>query len=239
MTDDPRPISDDDDIDALGAAPTVPAKGGSGGGRNGGSADRERAPRSSRSRRRRWLPVIIVAVIVLLALAPTVASGFKKTPRNMVGISYGGGPFEAAHFQRIVQPGSGLFFNGLFDPLYLYPSDTQNYIVSKTIGEGATKQPDSIIAPSQDRVPIEYQVAVYFKLNLDRLKAFHESLGLQYSAYTSSGWNNLIQDTFRQQIENAIQEETRQYPVEKLYGDADTLAKVQQDVERKISDRLV
>ena len=55
----------------------------------------------------------------------------------MVGISYGGGPFEAAHFQRIVKPGSSLFFNGWFDPLYLYPADTQNYIVSKTARSGS------------------------------------------------------------------------------------------------------
>jgi hypothetical protein len=235
MTDDPRPISDDDDIDALGAAPTVPA----GGRGNGGNAGGGGAPRTKRGRRRRWLPAIVIIAIVLLALTPTVAASFKKTPRNMVGISYGGGPFESARFQRIVQPGSGLFFNGIFDPLYLYPSDTQNYIVSKNIGEGATKQPDSITAPSQDRVPIEYQVAVYFKLNLDRLKAFHESLGLQYNAFTTNGWNNLIRDTFRQQIENAIQEETRQYAVADLYGNADVLAKVQTDVEAKISDRLV
>ena len=52
-------------------------------------------------------------------------------------------------------------------------------------------------------MPIEYQIAaVYFKLNIDRLRQFHEQLGLQYAAYTPSGWNNLIQDTFRQQIEN-------------------------------------
>ena len=99
----------------------------------------------------------------------------------MVGISYGGGPFESAHFQRIVKPGSSLFFNGWFDPLYLYPADTQNYIVSKTVGQGAVTQPDSIISPSKDRVQIEYQIAVYFRLNIDRLRAFHESFGLQYA----------------------------------------------------------
>ena len=145
----------------------------------------------------------------------------------MVGISYGGGPFEAAHFQRIVQPGSSLFFNGFFDPLYLYPADTQNYIVSKTVGQGAVTQPDSIISPTKDRVQIEYQIAVYFKLNIDRLRAFHESLGLQYAAYTSSGWKKLITDTFRQQIENALQEETRKYDVADLYGNADVLTTIQ------------
>ena len=150
----------------------------------GRSASPARARMSSLRRPSRKM-AICLAVIVALALVAILPRPLKKTPRNMVGISYGGGPFESAHFQRIVQPGSSLFFNGFFDPLYLYPADTQNYIVSKTVGQGAVTQPDSIISPSKDRVQIEYQIAVYFRLNIDRLRAFHESLGLQYSAYTA------------------------------------------------------
>jgi hypothetical protein len=194
----------------------------------------------SRLRRRPLTRVaIVLAVVVGLALAPAGLSGLKKTPRNMVGISYGGGPVESAHYQRIVQPGSGLFFNGILDPLYLYPADTQSYIVSKVADQGSVKGSDSIVSPSRDRVQIEYQVAVYFKLNVDRLQAFHDELGLQYGAYTSEGWKRLIQDTFRQQIENALQEDTRQYDVADIYGNADDLVTIQTDVEQKVSDRLV
>ena len=76
---------------------------------------------------------------------------------------------------------------------------------------------------------VEYQIAVYFRLNIDRLRQFHESLGLQYSAYTAGGWKRLITDTFRQQLENALQEETRQYDVADLYGNADVLTTIQND----------
>ncbi len=148
--------------------------------------------------------MLVIVGVILLALAPAFASGLKKTPRDRVGISYGGGPIEGSHFQRIVQPGHALFFNGLFDPLYLYPADQQSYIVSKTPGVGNVKAPDSIVAPTKDRVQVEYQIAAYFKLNTDRLRDFHEQLGLRYKAYTSAGWANLIRDTFRQQIENAL-----------------------------------
>ena len=65
---------------------------------------------------------------------------------------------------------------------------------------------------------VEYQIAAYFKLNTDRLREFHEQLGLRYKAYTSAGWNNLIRNTFRQQIENALQQETRRYDVADIYG---------------------
>jgi regulator of protease activity HflC (stomatin/prohibitin superfamily) len=235
MTDGPQSTGGDEDFDTLGAAPTLPA--------SERSRDKEtstsRSQRLSSLRRPSRKLAIVVIVIVALALVPLVASGLKKTPRNMVGISYGGGPFEASHFQRIVKPGSSLFFNGFFDPLYLYPADTQNYIVSKVVGQGAVTQPDSILAPSKDRVQIEYQIAVYFRLNIDRLRAFHESLGLQYAAYTPSGWKKLITDTFRQQIENALQEETRKYDVADLYGNADVLTTIQDAVQQKLSDRLI
>jgi uncharacterized lipoprotein YmbA len=181
----------------------------------------------------------VIVVLVLLALAPVFLSGLKKTPRNMIGISYGGGPFEAAHFQRVVKPGSSLFFNGWFDPLYLYPADQQNYIISKNPRVGAIRGADSIVAPTSDRVQLTYQVAVYFKLNTDLLRVFHEQLGLQYRAYTNGGWNNLLQDTFRQQIENAMQEETRRYSVAQLYGNAKLLVQLQDTVQTRVSQRLI
>ena len=137
-----------------------------------------------------------------------------------------------------MQPGSSLFFNGFFDPLYLYPSDQQNYIISLTKGVGATQSPDSIVAPTSDKVAVTYQVAVYFTLNTKLLRQFHEQLGLQYGAYTSKGWYNLIRDTFRQQIENALQEETRQITVADIYGNAQQLVGLQNRVQAKISQRL-
>ena len=220
--------------------------------RTGGGGWRPRAPRSWR-----WLLVVPV-VLIALALAPTFVSGLKKTPRDRVGISYGGGPFEGVHFQRIVQPGSNLFFNGFFDDLYLYPSDQVNYIVPQQSAQavqqaagrsagraaGASRRrrgqpaPDAVVAPTRDRVQVSYQVAVYFKLNTDELRDFHEQLGLRYQAYTTDGWNNLIRDTFRQQIENALQEETRKVDVADLVGNADLLVELQDNVQTKLTQRL-
>jgi hypothetical protein len=182
--------------------------------------------------------LVIVAALIVLALAPAFIGGLKKTPRDRVGISYGGGPFEGTHYQRIVQPGSSLFVNGFFDPLFLYPSDQVNYIISKKQGLGAQQAPDFIVAPTKDRIAATYQVAVYFKLNTDKLRTFHEQLGLRYKAYTSTGWYNLIRDTFRQQIENALQEETRRVDVSELYGNADLLVQIQDRVQRKLTQRL-
>ena len=184
------------------------------------------------------MAVGIVVAVVLLAFVPTIASSFKKTPADRVGISYGGGPFEGTHFQQIVQPGSNLFFNGFADPLYLYPSDQVTYIISETEDVGAEGTSDSVSAPTKDRVQVTYEVAVYFKLNTDLLQEFHEELGLRYKAYTTGGWNELIRDTFRQQIENTLQEETRRVDVADLFGDADLLVELQNQVQTKLTQRL-
>jgi regulator of protease activity HflC (stomatin/prohibitin superfamily) len=200
--------------------------------RTGGRGWRPKAPRAG------WWLLLVPLVLVAVALAPTFISGLKKTPRDRVGISYGGGPFEGTDYQRIVQPGSNLFFNGFFDSLYLYPSDQVNYIISQAQNEGAQRGRDAVVAPTRDRVQATYQVAVYFKLNTDRLRDFHEQLGLRYEAYTTDGWNDLIRDTFRQQIENALQEETRKVDVADLVGNADLLVELQTNVQAKLSERL-
>ena len=137
-----------------------------------------------------------------------------------------------------MQPGSSLFFNGFFDSLYLYPSDQVNYIIPQAQDGGAQQGRDAVVAPTRDRVQATYQVAVYFKLNTDRLRDFHEQLGLRYEAYTTDGWNALVRDTFRQQIENALQEETRKVDVADLVGNADLLVELQDNVQAKLSERL-
>jgi regulator of protease activity HflC (stomatin/prohibitin superfamily) len=197
-----------------------------------GRGRRPLGPRSAR-----WL-LLVPLVLIALALVPMLVSGLEKTPRDRVAISYGGGPFEGVHFQRIVQPGSNLFFNGFFDSLYLYPSDQVNYIVSQQPDQGAQQGSDAVVAPTNDRVQVTYQVAVYFKLNTDELRDFHEQLGLRYRAYTTDGWDNLLRDTFRQQIENSLQEETRKVGVGDLVGEADLLVELQSNVQAKLTQRL-
>ncbi len=207
------------------------------------SSDSKSEGRARRPRRRRFGPgaglLALVVGAVLLALIPLVGTALQKTPRDRVGISYGGGPFEGSHFQKIVEPGHGLFFNGFFDPLYLYPADQLNYIVAKVPARGdEPASGNSVTAPSADRVEVEYQVAVYYKLNTDRLQEFHEELGLRYEAFTSDGWDALIDDTLRQQVQSALQEETRRYEVADIYGDAELLVKIQESVQTTLRTRL-
>ncbi|MCU1351940.1 MAG: band 7 protein [Acidimicrobiales bacterium] len=225
----------------LGASATLPAparrrglRRRSGGGDDGGVPTG--LPLRSRGSKRRRNTIIGLAVFVTLVV-PWFNATFAKTPRDKIGISYGAGPLEGSHFQRIVRPGSPLFLNGFLDKLYLYPADQRNYIISKSPNQGS-KVPDSILASSKDRVQVEYQVATYFRLNTDLLRTFHEQLGLKYRAYTPGGWDKLISDTFRQQIESSLQEQSRSYDVADLYASRNALQSIQIAVQKSISQKL-
>jgi regulator of protease activity HflC (stomatin/prohibitin superfamily) len=181
-----------------------------------------------------WVGVGFVALV----LVSTLLGSVKKTPRDQIGISYGGGPVEGQHFQRIVQPGSNLFVNGFADKLFLYPVTQRNYIISKRSDEGDVQGEDVVTAPSKDRIPIEFQAAAYFKLNTDKLRKFHEQIGLKYQAYTEAGWDRMLNNSFRQQIEFAFQREARKYDAADIYANSDVLTQIQQEVGTTLKENV-
>lgn len=182
--------------------------------------------------------VIAAAIIVGLVMISTLLGSVRKTPQDQIGISYGGGPVEGQHFQRIVKPGASLFINGFADKLYLYPVTQRNYIISRRVDEGDVAGEDYVTAPSKDRIPVSFQVAAYFKLNTDKLRKFHEQIGLKYKAYNEPGWERMLNDSFRQQIEFALQREARRYEVAELYANADILTQVQRDIGTGLKDNV-
>lgn len=186
-------------------------------------------------------PAAIAAVVVILVIVVGLvlgligaATSFRKTPADKIAVSYGAGPFEGNQFQRVVQPGSGLVNNGMFDKWYEYPTTKRNYIVSHRANEGDVAGTDTIAATTQDRVQVEHQVAVYFTLNRNLIRQFHESIGLKYKAWTEEGWNKMLLDNFRKPLDTALQNPTRQVTVNQLYSDPNVL----DDIERAIATDL-
>jgi regulator of protease activity HflC (stomatin/prohibitin superfamily) len=169
---------------------------------------------------------------------------FQKVPNGMVGLSYGGGIFESQHFQGEKYGPTSLFFNGFGDHLYLYPATQRNYIISLNEAEGDRGTADSITALDADGVPVQYEVAVYFKLNLDKLQEFHQNIGLKYHAWCdgtavncSDGWENMLNDSFRQQLENALQKVTRNYHTDDFLK-TETLTTIQASVAGSLKENV-
>lgn len=175
--------------------------------------------------------VVLAAIILAIIMLPFA---FKKTPIDKIGLSYGGGPIEGAHFQGIHDPGSGLFMNGFADKLYLYPVTQRSYIIAR--GEGDISGVVSV--PSQDRVQVDFEVATYFKLNLSLIQNFHENIGLKYHAWQDEGWDHMLSESLRQQIVYAIQREARQHDVADIYADEQTLLDIQTGVGTTLKENV-
>lgn len=193
----------------------------------------------------RWGAVAGAVVgFVLLVVVVVYVIASAKVPNGYVGMSYGGGVFEGQHFQGEHVGPTGRFINGWADNLYLYPTTQRNYIISQHAGEGDRGQADSIVALDADGVQVSYEVAVYFKLNLDRLQAFHENIGIKYHAWCdgggitcSEGWDRMLNDSFRQQLENALQTSTRDHHTADFLT-ADTVRDIQNEIAAGLKDNV-
>ena len=181
---------------------------------------------------------IILSVLLGIFTIVSLFFSVKKTEADRIGLAYGGGIFEGRQFQGITQPGSGLKFIGWYDKFYEYPTTQRNYIISRTKGEGDRGVPDAIVAPSSDRVEVSFEVATFFKLNTNKVRQFHETIGLKYKAWEDGGWDNMLRDYFRQPIQTTLQEIARKYPVEKLYADPAVKVEIEATFGQSLKDNI-
>lgn len=173
---------------------------------------------------------VFAALLVLLVFAGTACiPGTKKTPQDMACLSFGGGPFEGPHYQGYHEPGKGLFINGLFDKLYCYPTTQRTYIISSRADESDLGTADSIVAPSDDSIDVTFEMTVYFELATDEenLLAFHQEIGIKTKAFTEDGWEKMLNDYFRQQIESAVQKQARSFDAVEMYADQSVFLSIQ------------
>lgn len=184
---------------------------------------------------------LVIGAIVALIVLFTFLGAFRSTPVDKVGLSYTGGPIAGIHFQRVVKPGSGQFFNGFFASLHELPATQRNYIVSKNSNEGDRRTADFLPGPTKDRVIAELELAVTFKLNTEprAVRQFYEQLCVKYHCEDLSpggGWDKLLNDNFRQVLENAVQQETRQINAAELNNNQETITRMQTDIASHLKD---
>ena len=188
------------------------------------------------------LSLAVVAVVALVFFFMFLA-GWRSVPPDKVLLHYSGGPVQGTHFKSVVAPGTHTKFYGLLERYYYLPSTQRNYIISHNADEGDRKRADSIQSPSKDGVVFDFQVAVYFKLNTHQavVRRFLEQICLKYGCTDLSpdgGWDRMLNDNFRQQIENAIQTESRKYGTDDLANNGDTLRQIQSDVGSNLKERI-
>lgn len=159
------------------------------------------------------LVIALITVGVLLLTSTIVGQPLKKTPADQIALSYGGGMFEGAQYQKIVQPGSGIVANGFFDKWYQYPTTQRDVTISADESEEDKDygMPDAINSKTSDGVSCSVQLAVTFKNNTNNIRSFHETIGLKSKAWTEDGWGKMLQKNFLPPLEGAVQEQCRKY----------------------------
>lgn len=184
---------------------------------------------------------IVIATLVLAALSAGCASVNPRPDEAALG--YTGGPIQGTHFKDAFDPGSGLHWLGVLDEWFLYPTTVRTYIVSAAEGEGDRANVDRIPASTRDGIDAGWELAINFKLNVSRLRKFHEQIGLTRKAYfvndqPSDGWRAMLNDFFRQQIENSLQTVSRRYSADDIKRGTDTFAKVNNELAEILKDRI-
>jgi regulator of protease activity HflC (stomatin/prohibitin superfamily) len=184
--------------------------------------------------------ILVVVGIVVATLMILAATSFMQTPADKITLVYGGGPFDKKAYDQTFLPGSGFVQKGPFNKAYEYPVTVRSYIVSLNKGEGDVAGADSITAVTSDNVQVEWQVNTYFKLNTERkvLRAFQDNVGFKYGAWESEGWDRMLGDYFRPQIESALQGATRNYTVEELYSSNKVLGEIQKAVSSGLKENI-
>jgi hypothetical protein len=187
--------------------------------------------------------LLIGAAVVLVVWAGMFLQGWRSVPVDKVALHYTGGPIEGEHFVKVVGPGARSRFYGLLEHLHELPATQRNYIMSKHPNEGDAREAEYVGAPASDKVVTEWESATYFKLNTrpDVLRQFFEQICLKYHCTDlrpGGGWDNMLADTFRQQIVAAIQDEARRYTSEDIYSNRDTLLKMQANIGSTLKERV-
>lgn len=185
--------------------------------------------------------------ILLLAVLGLASCANVSTQPDEVAIAYTGGPIEGTKFDQIVPPGSGLVWLGLNDQSYVYPTTQRDYTASNEPGDS----PDgsAINCPTKDGVASEWSVAVYFKLNTSKIRAFHENTGLKFKAYNGGrytapgggdqpGWDAMLGVQFRQQLENTVQRVCRNHTSDEIHRSAEIYGKLNDEIADGLKDQI-
>lgn len=186
---------------------------------------------------------IAVALILFLGVGSLVAHPLRKTEADAIALSYGGGPFEGKQFQKSVNPGSGLVFNGWFDNWYTYPVTQRDYIVSNA-ADGDRGVADVIGCADKNNVNQNVELAVAFKLNANKIRGFHERVGLKFHAWNGGeyqggvGWDKLLNNTFRKPLEIAAREACRQFTTDELRSGEGVLTNMSSIVGKNLKESV-
>lgn len=135
----------------------------------------------------------LTAVVVVGALfvgIPALMS-FDSTDAGHVKVVRNGAPWGDKKISKVIQPGSGASYVGIWTTVHEYPATQSSYTITDDPKEGDTPGVDVISVPSQDGVQMGIQGTLYFSLNTEKkaIEEFDDKFGTRGFSYGGESGN--------------------------------------------------
>lgn len=182
----------------------------------------------------------LLAALLVLAVV-TSGCGYTDSETNEIGLVYSGGIIEDKTYKGVLKPGVNAERIGWGSKAYLYRTDQRTYIAGNTEQGADTPVPD-VVSKDDVRLTVPYQL--YFKLNLEpkTLRKFHENIGVKTEAWVGGadgrGWDNMLRDYFRTQVERSLEAAALQFNWRDLYATEEARVGFQNDAAKRTKEAI-
>lgn len=193
--------------------------------------------------------VVALGLAVSLA-AVTGCSSNVKTPPDQVALHYSGGVTSGAQFKDCV-PSSTYRNDGMGDTHYFYPTNRRTYDANPQ--EGSEAGPVTVV--SKDNAEMAIPAQVTFTLDTScapdggPLRAFHERMGLRYSAYFNTsdgdegglnpdgpkGWVRILNDVIGKSLDITLDRQAKAYGWRAIWNDPATKDELEKAVQANLA----
>ena len=134
-------------------------------------------------------PAIVVIAFALVAILSGCSS--VSTSSDKQALHYKDGPFSSKKFANCVAK-STRNVDGPGDRHFEYPAGERTF--SFTGRKGSESDPISVKTKDSQEMSVKGFITFALTDNCDRLRKFHESVGMKYEAYESDGWDRFLND---------------------------------------------
>lgn len=180
-----------------------------------------------------------IGAVATIALVATGCSQISTAP-DQAGLHYKGGAFSATKFANCVEP-SQRNFDGPGDKHYAYPAGQRTFSFT---GKDSSEE-GTIAVTTKDGQAVQIPGVVTFVLDTecDALRAFHEKIGLKYSAYmdgdkTSDGWINMLEDYMFIPLQAIMNNSAQNFGWADLYNNPAAMAALTKDITANLQTRI-
>ena len=173
-------------------------------------------------------------VLAVAAVAALTACSSASPAPDQEAVRYDSPPFQGTSFAKCVQPGGyDMAAPWTGADFYAYPAGQRTY---QFTGDGKNADAPAFTANTQDGVEMTVSGVVAFRLtdDCDRLREFHERIGLKDAAYITddgAGWAKVLNKFLGSSIQRAVNDATQGRAWRALYADPKVKGEWEQQVK--------